>query len=144
MQTRFINAPLCSSSVLYHVGAGFWREWPIFFKQFSIGCCLHFAKKRKSPEYECFFQGTLGNFSGLFRALPQFPLYLCNAEVLSHQTSQSSLFFLHWKHVKRLAFESKRIAVWQLAFRVWKVLGTFEKQALEHKCYLSVKINSVS
>ena len=34
------------------------------------------------------------NFSGLFR-VPQFPLYLRNAEVLSHQTSQSSWFFLH-------------------------------------------------
>ena len=41
------------------------------------------------------------NFSGLFR-VPQFPLYLRNAEVLSHQTSQSSLFFLHQKHVKGL------------------------------------------
>ena len=31
------------------------------------------------------------NFSGLFR-VPQFPLYLRNAEVVSHQTSQSSSF----------------------------------------------------
>ena len=29
------------------------------------------------------------NFSGLFR-VPQFPLYVHNAEVLTHQTSQSS------------------------------------------------------
>ena len=50
------------------------------------------------------------NFSGLFR-IPQFPLYLRNAEVLSHQTSQSSLFFLHQKHVKGLAFQTKQIAV---------------------------------
>ena len=34
------------------------------------------------------------NFSGLFR-VPQFPLYLRNAEVLSHQTSKFSYFFLH-------------------------------------------------
>ena len=34
------------------------------------------------------------NFSGLFR-VSQFPLYLRNAEVLSHQTLQSSRFFLH-------------------------------------------------
>ena len=27
--------------------------------------------------------------------VPQFPLYLSNAEVLSHQTSQSFCFFLH-------------------------------------------------
>ena len=33
-------------------------------------------------------------FSGLLR-VPQFPLYLRDAEVLSHQTSQSSWFFLH-------------------------------------------------
>ena len=34
------------------------------------------------------------NFSGLFR-VPQFHLYLRNAEVLSLQTSQSSWFFLY-------------------------------------------------
>ena len=34
------------------------------------------------------------NFSGLFRA-SQFPLYPRNAEVLSHQTSQSSLLLFH-------------------------------------------------
>ena len=50
------------------------------------------------------------NFSGLFR-VPQFLLNLRNAEVLSHQTSQSSLFFLHQKHVKGLAFQTKQIAV---------------------------------
>ena len=33
------------------------------------------------------------NFLGLFR-LPEFPFYLRNAEALSHQTLQSSLFFL--------------------------------------------------
>ena len=68
------------------------------------------------------------NFSGLFR-VPQFPSYLRNAEVLSLQTSQSSWFFLHQKHVKRSAFQNKRIAAWQLAFRARKALGTFEKQA---------------
>ena len=34
------------------------------------------------------------NFSGLFE-VPTFPLYLGNSEGLSHQTSQSSWFFLH-------------------------------------------------
>ena len=34
------------------------------------------------------------NVSGVFR-VPLFPLYLCVAEVISHQTSQSSWFFLH-------------------------------------------------
>ena len=34
------------------------------------------------------------NFSGLFR-MSQFPLYLNNTEVVSHQTSQSPWFFLH-------------------------------------------------
>ena len=51
------------------------------------------------------------NFSGLFR-VSQFPTHLRNAEVLSHQTSQSSWFFLHLKHVKRLAFQNKWNAVW--------------------------------
>ena len=32
-------------------------------------------------------------------------LFICNAEFLSHQTSQSSWFFLHWKHVKRSTFQ---------------------------------------
>jgi len=64
--------------------------------------------------------------TGLFR-VTQFPLYLRNAEFLSHQTSHSSWFFLHTKHVKRLAFQNKRIAAWQLTFRARKVLGTYEK-----------------
>ena len=34
------------------------------------------------------------NFSGILQ-VPQFPLYLRNAEVVSHQSSQSSWFFLH-------------------------------------------------
>ena len=36
------------------------------------------------------------NVLGLFR-VPQFPLYLRNAKVLSHETSQSSWFFSHVK-----------------------------------------------
>ena len=67
------------------------------------------------------------NFSGLFRA-PQFFFYLRNAEILSHQTSLSSWFFIQWKHVKRWAFENKWLAIWQLAFRAQNVHGTFEKQ----------------
>ena len=50
------------------------------------------------------------NFSGLFR-VPQFRLYLRNAEVPSHKTSQSSWMFLHEKHVVRSPFENKRIPV---------------------------------
>ena len=60
------------------------------------------------------YQGPIShksrNFSGLSR-VPQVPLYLRNAEVLSHQSSQSSWFFLHSKHVKRSAFQNKCIAV---------------------------------
>ena len=40
------------------------------------------------------------NFSGLFQA-PQFPLYLRNAGVLSHQTSQSYWLFLHYKNMPK-------------------------------------------
>ena len=68
------------------------------------------------------------NCSGLFR-VPKFPIYLRDAKVLSHQTSQCSWFFWHVKHAKRSALPNKWIAVWQLAFRARKVLGTFEKQA---------------
>ena len=32
--------------------------------------------------------------------VPKFPFYLYNAEFLSHQTSQSSWFFLHWKQLQ--------------------------------------------
>ena len=62
------------------------------------------------------------NFSGLFR-MPQFTLYLRNAEVLSHQPLQSSFFFLHQKHVKRPAFENKRIAVHNRYFGPEKFSG---------------------
>jgi len=34
------------------------------------------------------------NFSGPFR-VPQFPLYLCNADVVSHEKWQPSSFSLH-------------------------------------------------
>ena len=67
------------------------------------------------------------NFSRLFRA-PQFPLYLLNADILSHQTLEPSWLFLHQKYVKRSAFQNKRIAVSLLAFRAQKFLGTFQKQ----------------
>ena len=53
-------------------------------------------------------------FSGLFR-VPQSLLYFRNAEVLSHQTSQSFWCFMHEKHVKRSALQNKWIAIWQLA-----------------------------
>ena len=36
---------------------------------------------------------------------------------------------MHLKHAKRSAFKNKRTAVWQLAFRARKVLGTSHKQA---------------
>ena len=117
------------------------RKWPIQFYIFMGG---NHSTMRKSwrgrvasqknrfwvPETEScglFFQKSW-NFSGLI-LVPQFPLYLRNAEVLILQTSQSSLFFLHQKHVKASAFQNKHIAVWRLAFRARKVLGTLEKQA---------------
>ena len=68
------------------------------------------------------------NFTGHFR-VTQFPLYLKNGEDLSRQTSQSFFFYLPWKHVKRSAFQNKRLAVSQIAFRARKVFGTFEKRA---------------
>ena len=33
-----------------------------------------------------------------------------------------------YKHVERTAFQKNWIVFWQLAFRAWKVLGTFNKQ----------------
>ena len=68
------------------------------------------------------------NFTGHFR-VSQFPLYLKNGEDLSHQTSQSVCFLLPWKNVKTSAFQNKRLTVSQMAFRAWKVFGTFEKRA---------------
>ena len=52
---------------------------------------LQFVKPmRNKPSWGLFLKMP-GNFSGLLR-VPQFPLYLRNAEALSHQTSQSSGF----------------------------------------------------
>ena len=83
------------------------------------------------------------NFSGLFW-VPQFSLYLRNADVLSQQTSQFSLFFLPLKLVKRSAFQNNNcIAVWQLAFWAQKVLGTFKKQAPDIKTSTKSKIRQL-
>ena len=68
------------------------------------------------------------NFTGHFR-VSQFRLYLKNGEDLSRQTSQSFFFLSPWKQVKRSAFQNKRLAVSQMAFRTRKVFGTFEKRA---------------
>ena len=67
---------------------------------------------------------------GLFR-VPQFPLYLHNAEVLKPSNFAIRLVFLTLKLVKRSAFQNKRIAVLQLGFGPEKCLGPCEKQALE-------------
>ena len=65
--------------------------------------------------------------------MPQFPLYLRNADVLSDQTSQSLvlfrfvLFFLHKNMLKDQLFKTSGVA-----FRARKVNGTFEKLAPGH------------
>ena len=61
------------------------------------------------------------NFSDPFR-VRQLPLCLRNAEVLSHQTLQSSWFFLHKNTLKDKLFKTRG-----LQFDNW--LGTLEKQA---------------
>ena len=53
--------------------------------------------------------------------------YLKNGE------DQPFFFLLPSKHVKRSAFQSKWLAVSQMAFRSQKVIGTFEKRAPEVK-----------
>ena len=53
--------------------------------------------------------------TGLFR-VPQFPLYLHNAEVLKPSNFAIRLVFLTLKLVKRSAFQNKRIAVLRLGF----------------------------
>ena len=50
------------------------------------------------------------NVSGLFQ-VPQFPLYLRNAAVLSHVISYSPRFFLHYKHVKISPFKNRQMSV---------------------------------
>ena len=79
----------------------------------------------------CTYQGPVSqksrNFTGHFR-VSQLPLYLKNGEDLSRQTSQSLFFLLPWKHFKRSAFQIKRLALSQMAFRARKVFGTFEKR----------------
>ena len=65
------------------------------------------------------------NFSGLSR-VPQFPLYLRNAGVLSHQTSPFSCFSFIEIMLKDQLFEPSRFKFdnWLLAR---KVLGTFNR-----------------
>ena len=53
-----------------------------------------FSKCKVFSEPWGLFYKVPKRFGGLFR-VPQFPLCLRNAGVLSHQTSQSSWFFLH-------------------------------------------------
>ena len=48
--------------------------------------------------------------------MSQFPLYLKNGEVLRRQTSQLFFFLLPWKHVKRSAFQNRRLAVLRNGF----------------------------
>ena len=97
----------CMTFIILHCTSTFIFNWLSWTRIMTWGLFL------KSPE--------------TFR-VPQFPLYLHNAGVLSHQTSQSSWFFLHQKHVKRSAFQKKWTAVWRLAFQAQKVLGTLKKQ----------------
>ena len=68
----------------------------------------------------CF--SNVRNFTYHFR-VSQFPLYLKNREDLSRQTSQSLFFLLPWKHVKRSAFQIKRLALSQMASRAPKIFG---------------------
>ena len=48
----------------------------------------------------------------------------------TERTSQSFCFLLPWKHVKRPAFQNKRLAVSQTVFRARNVFVTFEKRPL--------------
>ena len=43
------------------------------------------------------------------------------------KSSNFTVIFLFVKQGKRSAFQNKRLAVSQMAFRAWKVIGTFEK-----------------
>ena len=61
------------------------------------------------------------HFSGPFR-VRKLPLCLRNAEALSHQTLQSSWFFLHKNTLKDELFKTKGL-------QFDNCLGTFEKQA---------------
>ena len=67
-----------------------------------------------------------GPFSGV--TIP-----LLSQERRGFKSSQSVCFLLPWKHVKRSAFQNKRLPVLQTAFRARKGFGTFEKRALDAK-----------
>ena len=69
----------------------------------------------KSP-----FLETPETFRAFF-GCKKFPLYLKKREGLSRQTSQLFCFLLSGKHLKRSAFQNKRMAVSQMSFRARKV-----------------------
>ena len=111
-----------------------WKRAVFLFDKFSHYHIYNFNKVSSQVEtiswknWETTVLGPVSqksrNFLGLFRVPQLLLLYLHNAKVISLQTSQSSWFFLYWKHVKRSAFQTKHIAVWQLAFQAQKVLET--------------------
>ena len=55
-------------------------------------------------------------------------MYLQNEGVSRHETLQLSLFLFPLQHMKRPALQNKQVVLLRMAFRVRKVLGTFEKQ----------------
>ena len=73
-----LGGAVCSSIDEFHRGV---RVFPQFSKKYRYQDLGPVSQKSRK-------------FSGLLR-VPQFPLYLRDAEVLSPQTSQSSWFFLH-------------------------------------------------
>ena len=55
-------------------------------------------------------------------------MYLQNEGVSRHETLQLFLFLFPLQHMKRPALQNKQVVLLRMAFRVRKLLGTFEKQ----------------
>ena len=123
-----------SMGVPLNVGMAKEARGPMTFTSFQVFIWERVDEVEcSSTSFRFWPKGPVSQNSETFRAYfgchNSLSLYLHYAEVLSHHTSQSSWFFLQWKHVERSAFQSNWNAIWQLAFRARKVLGAFDKQA---------------
>ena len=57
-----------------------------------------------------------------------------------HETLQLFSFLSPLQHMKRSALQNKQVVILRMAFRVRKVLGTFEKRAPGLKMCMVVKV----
>ena len=119
-QSNFYDAHLKTAQSVKFLSSGALMGNTVHRNQLKWNVVLEEWGKREYPRKNLSEQGPVSrksrNFTGHFR-MSQFPMYLKNGQDWSRQTSQSFCFLLPWKHVKRWAFQSKRLTASQMAFR---------------------------